>query len=217
MNISIQAATKRRVIPVVTIDDAGAAAPLADSLVAGGLPVAEITLRTPAALKAIAIMANREDMLVGAGTLLSTEQVRQALDAGARFMVSPGFDAGMVQCCRDLKIPVLPGVSTPTDIQTALNHGLVCFKYFPSEAFGGVATLKAVSAPYPEVRFVPTGGINADNLAAYLQLPQVAACGGSWLVERRHIRAQRFDLIRETVETALEIVARVEASPHHAL
>jgi 2-dehydro-3-deoxyphosphogluconate aldolase/(4S)-4-hydroxy-2-oxoglutarate aldolase len=206
----LKAVMARRVVPVVTIDDARDALPLADALIAGGLPVAEITLRTPAALQAIANIAGRGDLLVGAGTVLTMGQVRQALDAGAQFIVSPGFNQSMVQFCRDLRIPVLPGVCTPTDIQLALDYGLNQLKYFPAEAFGGVSTLTAVSSPYPEVRFMPTGGINADNLASYLRLPQVTACGGSWMVERKLIRERQFDEIRANIIAAAQIVAQVE-------
>jgi 2-dehydro-3-deoxyphosphogluconate aldolase/(4S)-4-hydroxy-2-oxoglutarate aldolase len=209
----LQEAMARRVVPVVTVDDARDAVPLADTLVAGGLPVAEITLRTPSALQAIERIAGRGDLLVGAGTVLTMGQVRRAMDAGAQFIVSPGFNPGMVQFCRDLKIPVLPGVCTPTDIQSALDYGLNHLKYFPAEAFGGVSTLNAISSPYPEVRFMPTGGINAANLATYLRLPQVTACGGSWMVERTLIREQQFGQIRETIIAAVQIAAQAEGSP----
>ena len=201
----------RRLIPVVTLEDAASADPLADALAAGGLPSAEITLRSPAALKAISGMARRRDLIVGAGTVLTVGQVRQALDAGAQFIVSPGFNPGVVQYCRDLQIPVLTGVSTPTDILTALTHGLDTVKFFPAEAAGGLRTLQAVSAPFPMMRFVPTGGITVDNLAAYLQLPQVAACGGSWIVDRDLIASGKFDVIRQRIREALAIVRKVEA------
>jgi 2-dehydro-3-deoxyphosphogluconate aldolase/(4S)-4-hydroxy-2-oxoglutarate aldolase len=197
----------RRLIPVITLDDASAADPLGELLAIAGLPCAEITLRSPAALSAIAAVARRGDMLVGAGTVLTVGQVRAALDAGARFIVSPGFDPAIVQFCRDLQIPVLPGVSTPTDIQMALAHGLETVKFFPAEAFGGPRTLEAVSAPFPMMRFVPTGGITPDNLARYLQLPQVAACGASWLAPRDLLVAGRFDEIERRVAAAMAIVA----------
>ena len=209
MNTSLKALLARRLIPVVTLAEALAAAPLAEALVAGGLPVAEITLRSPAAINAIAVLARRGDMMVGAGTVLTIGQAQQALAAGAQFLVSPGFDPGMVRYCHDHNIPYLPGVSTPTEIQTALSHGIDTLKFFPAEAFGGCRTLKAVGAPYPSVRFVPTGGITADNLTGYLQLPQVAACGASWLVSEDLVAAGRFEDIRQRVVAALKIVAEV--------
>jgi 2-dehydro-3-deoxyphosphogluconate aldolase/(4S)-4-hydroxy-2-oxoglutarate aldolase len=196
----------RRLIPVAMIEDPAAAGPLADALVAGGLPCAEITLRSPAALQALAAMARRGDVLVGAGTVLTAGQARQALDAGARFLVAPGLDPALVAFCREAKVPVLPGVCTPTEIQTALGLGLDTVKFFPAEAFGGVATLRALGAVFPMVRFVPTGGIAAANLAAYLALPQVAACGGSWIVDRGLIVQGRFDEIRRRVAASMHIV-----------
>jgi 2-dehydro-3-deoxyphosphogluconate aldolase/(4S)-4-hydroxy-2-oxoglutarate aldolase len=200
----------RRLIPVVTLEDAAAANPLADALVTGGLPVAEITLRSSIAIKAIEMMARRKDLIVGAGTVLTVAQVQQALDAGAQFMVSPGFNPEMVRFCHDRKIPVLPGVSTPTEIQAALDHGVDIVKFFPAEAFGGCRTLRAVSAPFPTVRFVPTGGITSDNLADYLNLPQVAACGASWVASASLVTAARFEAIRQRVVAALKIVAEIE-------
>jgi 2-dehydro-3-deoxyphosphogluconate aldolase/(4S)-4-hydroxy-2-oxoglutarate aldolase len=200
----------RRLIPVVTLEDAAAANPLADALVTGGLPVAEITLRSSIAIKAIEMMARRKDLIVGAGTVLTVAQVQQALDAGAQFMVSPGFNPEMVRFCQDRKIPVLPGVSTPTEIQVALDHGVDIVKFFPAEAFGGCRTLRAIGAPYPTVRFVPTGGITADNLADYLCLPQVVACGASWMTSSSLVASARFEAIRQRIVAALEIVAEVE-------
>jgi 2-dehydro-3-deoxyphosphogluconate aldolase/(4S)-4-hydroxy-2-oxoglutarate aldolase len=202
----------RRLIPVVTLEDAAAADPLADALVAGGLPVAEITLRSSIAIKAIEMMARRKDLIVGAGTVITVAQVQQALDAGAQFMVSPGFNPKMVRFCRDRKIPVLPGVSTPTEIQAALDHGVDIVKFFPAEAFGGCRTLRAVGAPFPTVRFVPTGGITADNLADYLQLPQVTACGASWMVSGKLVASARFEAIRERIVAALKIVEELGRS-----
>jgi 2-dehydro-3-deoxyphosphogluconate aldolase / (4S)-4-hydroxy-2-oxoglutarate aldolase len=209
MKTSLSAIVAQRLIPVITLAEAAAAEPLAAALVAGGLPVAEITLRSPAAIQAIAMMAQREDMIVGAGTVLTVAQAQQALAAGAHFMVSPGFDPGMVRYCHDRHIPYLPGVSTPTEIQTALSQGVDTLKFFPAEAFGGCRTLKAVGAPYPAARFVPTGGITAGNLADYLQLPQVAACGASWLASEDLVAAGRFEDIRQRVMAALKIVAEV--------
>lgn len=209
---ALQEALSRRLVPVVMIEDAAAAGPLGDALIQGGLPCVEITLRSAAALKALAAMTRRGDMIVGAGTVISIGQVRQALDAGAQFMVSPGFNAEMVQYCRDLDIPLLPGVCTPTEIQTAQNHGLETLKYFPAEAFGGLRTLQALCAPFPMMRFVPTGGVTAENLAGYLRHPSVAACGGSWMVDRQLIASRRFAEITRRVRDAMEIVAKSMSS-----
>lgn len=211
MNTPLDAILARRLIPVVTLEDAAAADSLAAALVAGGLPVAEITLRSPAAIAAIAAMARRGDVIVGAGTVLTVGQVRQAVEAGAQFVVSPGFNPEMVRYCLDRQIPVLPGVSTPTEIQTALFHGVDTVKFFPAEAFGGCRTLKALGAPFPTVRFVPTGGIAADNLAGYLHLPQVAACGASWVVSGDLVTSGRFEDIRQRIVAALKIVDEVGA------
>lgn len=195
-----------RLIPVVTVDDSRFAAPVAAALVNGGLPVIEVTLRTPAALAAIRVMAGQEGMIVGAGTVLTVDQANQAVEAGARFVVSPGLSPDVVRHCQAQAIPVLPGVCTPSDIQDALALGLDTLKYFPAEAFGGPSTLAAVSAPFPSIRFVPTGGITARNVAAYLRLPQVIACGGSWVAERRLIALERFDIIQARAAEAMAIV-----------
>jgi 2-dehydro-3-deoxyphosphogluconate aldolase/(4S)-4-hydroxy-2-oxoglutarate aldolase len=173
------------VIPVVAIDDAKDAAALGAALIAGGLPCAEITFRTAAAQESIRILADEyPEMLVGAGTVLTVAQAQQAVDAGARFLVTPGFDEAVVTWSLQADVPIFPGVVTPTEINMALNHGLNILKFFPAEAMGGVSTLKAIAGPYGKVRFIPTGGINLQNLPDYLALPAVVACGGSWLVKK---------------------------------
>lgn len=172
-----------RLIPVVALDRAEEAGPLANALCAGGLPCAEVTLRTDAALDAIRALADREDFLLGAGTVHSAEQAEAAVEAGAKFVVTPGFNPRTVTWCQDHAVPVFPGVATPTDLELALEHGVTTVKFFPAETLGGVNTLKAFSGPYGEVRFIPTGGIHAGNLADYLALPSVLACGGSWMVK----------------------------------
>jgi len=193
---------KLRVIPVVAIHDAENAGPLADALIEGGLPSAEITFRTEAALEAISCMAKRGDMLVGAGTVLKVEQARRALDSGACFIVSPGFNPKVVQYCVENHIPVTPGTSTPTDIERAIDFGLDIVKFFPAEAFGGVKTLKAISAPFGMMRFIPTGGIGPHNVIAYLNLPNIPACGGSWMVKSDLISKGKFtEIVRLTRET----------------
>jgi 2-dehydro-3-deoxyphosphogluconate aldolase/(4S)-4-hydroxy-2-oxoglutarate aldolase len=195
------------VVPVVAIDDAGHALGLGRALIDGGLPCAEITFRTAAAADAIQRIASADpEMLVGAGTVLTVEQAQKAADAGARFIVTPGFDAAVVDWCIEREIPVTPGVMTPTEINMALNKGLNVLKFFPAEAAGGVKTLKAIGGPYGGVRFIPTGGISADNLADYLALPMVVACGGSWLVKKQMIAAGEFGKIAELTAEAVEIV-----------
>lgn len=203
---------KYRIVPVVTLDNEEDALPLAKALVAGGLPVAEVTFRTLAAEASIRKMAEDEGLLVGAGTVLTVDQVDQAANAGAKFIVSPGFNPSVVSRCLEINMPIIPGVSNPTDIEMALGFGLKTLKFFPAEAFGGVATLKAISAPYRGVKFVPTGGINKKNLADYLALDQVLACGGSWMVSPQlfadHALArQEFSKVEATVKEAMEIVA----------
>lgn len=197
---------KLRVIPVVAIHDAKNAGPLADALIEGGLPSAEITFRTEAALEAISCMAKRGDMLVGAGTVLKVEQARRAVDSGACFIVSPGFNPKVVQYCVENHIPVTPGTSTPTDIERAIDFGLDIVKFFPAEAFGGIKTLKAISAPFGMMRFIPTGGIGPHNVIAYLNLPNIPACGGSWMVKSDLISKGKFtDIVRLTRE-AMDLV-----------
>jgi 2-dehydro-3-deoxyphosphogluconate aldolase/(4S)-4-hydroxy-2-oxoglutarate aldolase len=195
-----------KIVPVVAIHDAGHSDALADALIEGGLPCAEITFRTAAAADAIRTMAKRGDMLIGAGTVLTIDQVKLAVDAGATFMVAPGLNPRVVGYCRERNIPIAPGVATPTDIETALDLGLKILKFFPAEAFGGLKTLKAISAPYTALKFIPTGGINADNVIAYLEHPKVVACGGSWMVKSALIAAGRFDKITSLTREAVNLV-----------
>jgi 2-dehydro-3-deoxyphosphogluconate aldolase / (4S)-4-hydroxy-2-oxoglutarate aldolase len=204
------------VIPVVAIPSAEAAIPLARALVEAGLPCAEITFRTSAAGAAIAaIAAQVPELLVGAGTVLSVPQAEEALAAGARFVVAPGFDPAVVDFCLERHVPVVPGVCTPTEVGYALSRGLTVVKLFPAQALGGVPYIKALAAPFGGVRFVPTGGIDAGNLAAYLALPQVAACGGSWMVAKQLIADGAFDTITQLAAEARAIVqrARPAAAP----
>ena len=179
-----------RIVPVIVIDDLAAAGPVADALVSGGLRCAEITLRTPAAIAAITRFAANASLLVGAGTVLDPDQASAAVDAGARFVVLPGFDGEVVQRCEQLGVPVLPGTATPSDIQQARRAGLGTVKFFPAETLGGVAALDAISAPFPGMTFVPTGGITPANVAAYLRHRSVLAVGGSWMASRRLIAAR---------------------------
>jgi 2-dehydro-3-deoxyphosphogluconate aldolase/(4S)-4-hydroxy-2-oxoglutarate aldolase len=198
------------VIPVVAIEDANDAAALGEALIAGGLPCAEITFRTAAAQESIRILANQfPEMLVGAGTVLTVEQARQAVDAGARFLVTPGFDDAVVAWSLENKVPIFPGVVTPTEINMALGHGLNVLKFFPAQALGGVSTLKAIAAPYGRVRFIPTGGVNPQNLPDYLSLPAVVACGGSWLVKKSLIAAGEFETITRLAAEAIQIRSQI--------
>lgn len=197
-----------RIIPVVAIQDVGHALPLADALIRGGLPCAEITFRTAAAAAAIEAIAKRGDIDVGAGTVLKVDQVKQAVDAGATFIVSPGFNPKVVGYCIDNHIAITPGVSNPTDIEMALDFGLEILKFFPAEAFGGLKTLKAMSAPYTMMRFIPTGGIGPGNVLDYLKHPKVAACGGSWMVKSDLIAGGQFERITELTREAVAIAAQ---------
>jgi 2-dehydro-3-deoxyphosphogluconate aldolase/(4S)-4-hydroxy-2-oxoglutarate aldolase len=206
MTTAFEKALEIKIIPVVAIHQADRADALADALLEGGLPCAEITFRTPAAQDAIRRVAKRGDMQVGAGTVLTIDQVKQAVDAGATFIVAPGFNPRVVGYCLEHKIPMAPGVATPTDIEAALDLGLKILKYFPAEAFGGLNTLKAVAAPYADVKFIPTGGINARNVGAYLAHPNVVACGGSWMVKSTFIAEGRFDNITRLAREAVALV-----------
>ncbi len=199
---------KMRVIPVVAIENARDAAPLADALIKGGLPCAEITFRTAAAIDAMNTMAQRGDILVGAGTVLKVDQVKAAVDAGAQFMVSPGFNPKVVGYCVENNIAITPGICTPSDIEAALEFGVEVLKFFPAEAFGGLKTLKAMSGPYGTVRFVPTGGISPVNLAEYLQFPKTLACGGTWIAKSALISGGQFDQILSNAKEAVDLVKK---------
>ena len=199
---------RMRVVPVVAIQNADDAMQLADTLIEGGLPCAEITFRTDAAVDAMRIMAKRRDILVGAGTVLKVDQVKAAVDVGARFMVSPGFNSKVVGYCVENNITVTPGVCTPSDIEAALDFGLEVLKYFPAEAFGGLKTLKAMSGPYGSVKFVPTGGISPGNLVDYLQFPKTLACGGTWVAKSNLITEGKFDHILANAREAVELVKK---------
>ena len=203
---------KMRVVPVVAIENAQDTMQLADMLIEGGLPCAEITFRTAVAVDAMRIMAQRGDILVGAGTVLKVDQVKAAVDVGARFMVSPGFNPKVVGYCVENNITVTPGISTPSDIEAALEFGLEVLKFFPAEAFGGLKTLKAMSGPYGAVKFIPTGGINPSNLVDYLQFPKTLACGGTWLAKSNLIFEGKFDQILSNAREAVELVKKARQS-----
>jgi 2-dehydro-3-deoxyphosphogluconate aldolase / (4S)-4-hydroxy-2-oxoglutarate aldolase len=189
-----------RVVPVVVLADADRAEGLADALVAGGLHVAEVTFRTAAAAESIRRMAKHPGLVVGAGTVVRAEQVDQAADAGARFVVSPGLSAAVVARARERGIDVLPGVVTPSEVIAALDLGISTLKFFPAAQYGGVATLKALASPFPGVRFIPTGGVSLADLVDYLSLPTVPAVGGSWMVRPDLVAAGDFAAITELTE-----------------
>ena len=200
------------IVPVVAIERAEDAVELGRALLAGGLPCAEITFRTAAAEEAIrSISSSLPDVLVGAGTVLSVDQAKRAVSAGAQFIVSPGFNEKVVDWCLENEVAVTPGVLTPTEIEMGLDRGLNILKFFPAEAMGGIATLKAISGPYGDVRFMPTGGINQNNLADYLAQPNVHCCGGSWFVKANLILAGKFDEITQMTRDAVSVVRSVRA------
>ena len=194
------------IVPVVKIDDAKDAVPLGRALIEGGLPVAEITFRTDAAQKAIEnITSALPQMLVGAGTVLNTDQAKRAVAAGAKFIVSPGFNTSVVEYCVNNDIPITPGCCNPTDIEMALAYGLDVVKFFPAEAFGGLSTIKAISAPYGMLKFIPTGGISEKNIKEYLAFNKILACGGSWMVKDELIKAGKFDEIERLTREAVSL------------
>lgn len=195
------------VVPVIAIEDAKDALALGDALIAGGLACAEVTFRTAAAEESIRTLSQKfPEMLVGAGTVLTVDQAKRAVDGGAQFLVTPGFDEAVVTWCLGEGVSIFPGVATPTEVNMALHHGLKTLKFFPAEALGGVKFLKAIAAPYGEVRFIPTGGINPQNLSDYLKLPAVIACGGSWLVKKTMIANGEFNTITNLVREAVQLV-----------
>lgn len=193
------------VVPVVVLNDAKNALPLAKALVEGGLACAEVTFRTDAAEESIRLMSEAyPEMLVGAGTVLTIDQVNRAVKAGAKFIVSPGFDPEIVDYCLENNIPVLPGCITPSEVAQAVKRGLKVVKFFPAEQAGGLAMIKAMSAPYVNMKFMPTGGINADNLTSYLDFKKIIACGGSWMVKKDLVAAGKFDEITKLTRQAVE-------------
>ena len=208
MNKTLEAIQKIGIVPVVVLNDAKDARPLAKALCEGGLPCAEVTYRTAAAEESIRIMTQEfPEMLVGAGTVLTTEQVDTAVAAGAKFIVSPGLNPKIVKYCIEKGVPVTPGVSSPSQVEQAIEMGLDVVKFFPAEPAGGLPMIKAMAAPYTNMKFMPTGGISAKNLNEYLAFPKILACGGSWMVKGDLVAAGRFDEIakmtREAVMTML--------------
>lgn len=210
MSDRLELLTGYGVIPVVVLRHAEDASPLAEALCKGGLKCAEVTFRTEAAEAAIKIMAeNFPDMLVGAGTVLTIEQAERAVAAGAGFIVSPGFDPEIVDYCLANNILILPGCMTPSEVAQGVKRGLQVLKFFPAEQAGGLAMIKALAAPYTNVKFMPTGGINAENLEAYLSFDKIAACGGSWMVKAELVEHKEYDKIEKKTREAVELVKKI--------
>ncbi|MGM9974389.1 MAG: bifunctional 4-hydroxy-2-oxoglutarate aldolase/2-dehydro-3-deoxy-phosphogluconate aldolase [Clostridiaceae bacterium] len=210
MNEVLEQIKKTGIIPVVVIDDVKDAEPLAKALCEGGLPCAEVTFRTAAAEEAIRIMAEKfPEMLIGAGTVLTTEQVDRAVAAGAKFIVSPGTNPKIVKYCVEKNIPITPGVCTPSEVEMALEHGLEVVKFFPAEQAGGLNMIKAMAAPYVGLKFMPTGGISPKNVKEYLAYDRIIACGGSWMVKGDLVKEGKFDKIVELAKEAADIVKEI--------
>ena len=198
---------EKKIVPVVTINDVKDARGLGEALCEGGLPIAEITFRTSSAEGAIKeISKNIPEMLVGAGTIINLEQAKRALDAGASFIVSPGVNRSVIEFALDKNIAIFPGVCTPTELMIALEYNLPVVKFFPAKQYGGLDTIKALAAPFPGVRFMPTGGINAENIAKYLEFKRIIACGGSWMVKEELIKNGDFARIVELTKEAVALV-----------
>lgn len=205
MHAELKKIEQLKVVPVVAINDAADAVPLAEALIAGGLPCAEVTFRTDAALDAMKAMAKLGNIQVIAGTVCNIEQVKAAVDAGCSALVSPGINEKVVDYCVKNDILITPGIATPSDIEIALNYGLEVVKFFPAEAYGGLNTIKALAGPYHTMKFMPTGGINANNLLDYLAFPKILACGGSWMVKSDLIAEGKFDQIKALTAEAAQL------------
>jgi 2-dehydro-3-deoxyphosphogluconate aldolase/(4S)-4-hydroxy-2-oxoglutarate aldolase len=201
-----------RLVPVAIVEDLAHAEPLAQALIAGGLPCVEVTMRTPAAESVLARMAEDPHLLVGAGTVVRPEQVERVVAAGARFVVTPGFSSSVVAACREIGVPVIPGVATATEVVMGLDAGLDVLKFFPAEAAGGLAALAALAAPFAGTRFIPTGGIGPDKTGSYLEHPSVLAVGGSWMVAPALLSAGDFPGIEQRTREAVLRVASLHSA-----
>ncbi len=196
-----------KLIPVAVINSVDDAVPLGKALIEAGLPIIEVTFRTEATTESIKrLTIELPDILVGAGTVLKVDQVKDAIKTGAKFIVTPGFNPKIVDYCIINKIPIIPGVNTPTIVEWALDKGLKIVKFFPANLSGGTMMLKSLAGPYPEMRFVPTGGINIDSLIDYLKLSNVLACGGSWIVKKDLISTGQFEEIKKLTKTAISLI-----------
>jgi len=210
MHDGLDSVLARRLIPVITLGDPDFAIGVASALVRGGLPIAEITFRSDAAEQAIRTIASQTDVRVGAGTIIDPGLVDQAAAAGATFIVTPGFSGPVVERCLEIDMPVIPGVGGATDIMSALSYGLTVLKLFPAESLGGPQTVKALSGPFPQVRFVPTGGVTATTAPEYLAIDSVAAVGGSWITPARAITSRRLEEVELLAAEAVAICAEDE-------
>lgn len=198
-----------RVIPVVAIEKIEDALPLAQALKQGGLPIMEITFRTDCAVEAMKLISKEfPDILIGAGTVLTTNQCRQAIKAGAKFIVTPGFDEKIVQYCLDENVPIFPGAVTPTEIMKAISMGIDIIKFFPAENYGGLKTIKSLSAPFSNIKFIPTGGVSEANLESYLSFEKTVACGGTWMCPKDLIVEKKFDVIEEMTRNTMNKIKR---------
>lgn len=207
-NLLAQVAEKK-IVPVVKLDRTSDAKPLGEALCAGGLPVAEVTFRTDAAEESIRIMKNEfPEMMVGAGTVVNVEQAKRALDAGASFLVSPGISRTVVEFALDNKLPVFPGTCTPSEVMIAMEYGLSLVKFFPAEQYGGLNTIKTLAAPFPAMKFMPTGGINASNILDFLAFDRIIACGGSWMVKDSLIKEGNFAEVTRLTAEAVTLVSK---------
>ncbi len=211
MNKVLEEISKIGIVPVIALDDVKDAEPLAKALIEGGLPCAEVTFRTKAAEESIKIMSSKfPELLVGAGTVLTIEQADKAVAAGAKFIVSPGFNPKVVKHCIEKDIPVTPGCSSPSDVEQAIELGLEVVKFFPAEAAGGLNMIKSMAAPYVNMKFMPTGGINEKNVTSYLDFDKVIACGGSWMVNKDMVKAGDFESIKKLTKKSLEVMLGFE-------
>ena len=210
MNAVLEQFGKLGIIPVVVLNDAKDAEPLAKAMIAGGLPCAEVTFRTDAAEESIRIMSEKfPEMLVGAGTVLTTEQVDRAVAAGAKFIVSPGINPKVVNYCVEKGIPITPGTCNPTNVETAIECGLDVVKFFPAEQAGGLAYIKAIAAPYTKMKFMPTGGVSPSNVRDYLKFDKIIACGGSWMCKADLVKNGQWDEITRLCKEAVDIVNEI--------
>lgn len=203
----MQQVAEKKVVPVVVLNRVEDAKPLGEALCAGGLPVAEVTFRTEAAEESIRVMKKEfPEMLVGAGTIVNVEQAKRALDAGSTFLVSPGFSAKVTEFAIDNNVPIFPGCCTPTEIMMAMDYGLKVVKFFPAKQFGGLDTIKALAAPFPSMKFMPTGGISAANILDFLAFDKIIACGGSWMVNGALVKEGNFAEITRLTKEAVDLV-----------
>jgi len=208
--LSVEQVAACGVVPVVVLEDAEQAVPTAKALLKGGINAMEITFRTAAAKASIAkVAAEVPEMIVGAGTVINVQQVHDAVEAGAKFLVSPGSDAEVIAEAMKLGVPITPGVVTPSEIMLGLKLGVKVFKFFPAESYGGLKTIKALSGPFPQIRFLPTGGINQNNAAEYFKNPKILAVGGSWMVSKDMINAGEFDAIAEKSRAATDLFKEI--------